>query len=242
MQRSSLSAGPLPAVIGAATRGRRALDQATAARPRRPTAAGVDATAYSSTSAAPAASRAWAACVMVAPVVTTSSTTSTRRSRTSGRARNTEPASRSRRVRPVCGPLVRRAIEQPAARARPSWAPMCRASSFALVEAALAAPSGAGRGPRDHIDPRVIATFDDLVHDEAGEVPADATPVAVLQAEHHVARPAGERHGGMDTVGLGSRRPPDEGESTGGAHRCTRGITSGTTCHEQHVLHHDEGV
>ncbi len=137
--------------------------------------------------------------------------------------------------------ILRGAIEQ-TPHGQPELGADVTGQQFALVEAALPAPGGAGGSPRDHVDPRVIAAFDDLVDDEAGEVPADATPVAVLQTEDHVARPSGERHGRMDTMGLGSGHPPDEGESTGDAHRCTRGITSGTTCHEQHVLHHDEGV
>ena len=63
---------------------------------------------------APADSSAWAACVIVAPVVTTSSTTRIRWPRTSGRARNTEPGepftSGAARLRAGC----RRPIEQPA--------------------------------------------------------------------------------------------------------------------------------
>ena len=178
---------------------------------------------------------------MVAPVVTTSSTTSTDHVADVGSG----PEQRAGESLPT-GPaglraVRRRAIEQPA-HGHAELGPDVAGQHFALVEAALAAASGAGRCPRDHVDPPVIATFDDLVHDEAGEVPADATPVAVLQAEDHVAGPAGERHGGMDAVGLRSGCSPDEGESAGGAHRCTRGITSGTTCHEQHVIDHDEGV
>ena len=164
-----------------------------------------------------------------------------RRPRTSGRARNTEPASRSRRVRPVCGPVAAAAIEQPTRRHAELGSDVA-GQELALVEAPFAAPRGTRGRPRDHVDPRVVAVFDDLVHDETGEVPADLPPVPVLQPEHHVACPTGERHGGMDTVGLRSWRAADEGESTGGAHGRTRGITSGATSHQEHEFIMTRGV
>ena len=75
---------------------------------------------------------------------------------------------------------------------------------FALVEPPFAAPRRARGRPRDHVDPGVIAVFDDLVDDETGEVPADLAAVPVLEPEHDIACTTRERHGGVDTVCLRS--------------------------------------
>jgi hypothetical protein len=82
----------------------------------------------------------------------------------------------------------------------------------------------------------VIPVFDDLVHDETGEVPADLAPVPILEPEHDISCTTRERHGSVDTVCLRSWGAADEGESTGRAHGRTRGIASGATSHQEHEL------
>ncbi len=106
---------------------------------------------------------------------------------------------------------------------------------FTLVEASLATSGGTGGRPCDDVDVIVLAVLDDPVHHEAGEMASHLTPIAVLQPEHDVTGSPREGHGSMDAVWLGARHAPDERESTGGAHRCSRCVTSGTTSHEQHA-------
>ena len=86
------------------------------------------------------------------------------------------------------------------------------------------------------------AVLDESIDEEPRQMARRLAPVAVFQGEHDVARPAAERHLGDDTVVLGLRGWPEQGESTGGADGRANRVATGATCLEDHVFDHDQGV
>ena len=142
------------------------------------------------------------------------------------------PRLRGRRTRPY---------EQP-----PAWhaelAGDVASDQFALVETSRSAPGIAGGRPGDHVEEVLIAAGHDGVHHQAGEVPRDLTTVAVLESEHDVTGPPGEGQRRPHAMGTRLRPGPEQGESAGGAHCSSRGITTGTTNLEHHGHQCDEGV
>ena len=83
---------------------------------------------------------------------------------------------------------------------------------------------------------------DQPVHQQPGEVPGDRPPVAVLEAEQHVADPARERGGDHDAVGRLRAGPADEREPAGPTDRGAGCLAAGAAGREDHALEHDEGV
>ena len=153
----------------------------------------------------------------VAPVVTTSSTSSTRRRRhvrvgPEQRARAGGPPGR--------GPsAARRPPSRSSSRRHgtPSWRATCRATSSAWSK------------PRSRRRRRLVGAHVTTstraparrqpVDDEPGEVAGDGPPVAVLEAEQHVADPAGERGGDEHAVRAPGVGAADEGEAARPADR-----------------------
>ena len=80
------------------------------------------------------------------------------------------------------------------------------------------------------------------VDEQPGEVPGDRPPVAVLEAEQHVADPTGERGGDHDAVGRLRGGAADEREPARATDRGARGVAAGAAGGEDHVTDHDEGV
>ncbi len=113
---------------------------------------------------------------------------------------------------------------------------------FALIEPPRTAPGCTGGRPRHHIERTVIAPGHDGVHHEAGEVPGHLPTVAVLEAEHHLSRPTGERQSCMHPMAALLRTRSEQSKAARGAHRSTWGVTTGTTNLEHHGTKCDEGV
>lgn len=132
--------------------------------------------------------------------------------------------------------------DQESSARNPELASDVASNQFALVEATCTAAGITGGRPGDHVDATVITAGHDRVHHQPGQVPGNLSPVPVLQSQHDVPSPTGEGHGGTHPVSTRLRARPEHRESTGGAHRSPRGITSGTTNLEQHGLKSDEGV
>lgn len=82
----------------------------------------------------------------------------------------------------------------------------------------------------------MVAVGDDAVDHQPGEMARDLTPVAVLQPEDHPPGPTGEGDRAVHTVGTRPWPRAEQGESAGGAHGHTRGVTSGTTRLEDHGI------
>jgi hypothetical protein len=135
----------------------------------------------------------------------------------------------------------RRPHEQPSA-GNAELAGNVSSDQFALIEAPRSAPSVAGGRPRDQVEIAVIASCHDGIHHQSGEVTRHLTTVAILEAEYDLAGASGERQRGAHTVRTGPRPRSEQGKSTGGAHRSTWGVTSGTTNLEHHEFQCDEGV
>jgi hypothetical protein len=91
------------------------------------------------------------------------------------------------------------AVEQATAR-HPHLASNRTGQQFGLVEPTVRQAGPTGGRPGDHVDRYLGQT--EPPHHEAGNVPGDRAPSAVLERQQGAARRAVERHGGRDALGV----------------------------------------
>lgn len=112
-----------------------------------------------------------------------------------------------------------------------------------LVEPASAAAFGGGRRPGDDVDRREVEVArDEAVDEKPGEVMRQLTPVAVLEPQHHVARPPGEEHRGDHVTVRESLRRCDQRKPAGATQHRSCPPTPCTFTLKDHVPHSDKGV
>jgi uncharacterized membrane protein YczE len=88
----------------------------------------------------------------------------------------------------------------------------------------------------------MVAVLHDSIDDQPGEMSGNLAPVAVFETDHDVTSTPCEWHGCVYPVFLGSWRTPDQSKTASGTHGRPRCIASGAASHEEHVVHHDDGV
>ena len=135
-------------------------------------------------------------------------------------------------------PSVTVSLEQPPAR-HPELAGDVPGHQFGLVEAPVAPAPGAGRGPRDDVDPPTGRG--EPVDQQPGEMAGDGPPVPVLEAEQHVAHSTGERGHDEDPTRPTRLGAADEGEAAGTAQWRAGSVTAGASGREDHGVSMNEG-
>jgi peptidoglycan/LPS O-acetylase OafA/YrhL len=105
-----------------------------------------------------------------------------------------------------------------------------------LVEPASPATLAARRCPRHHVDVAgQHAGGQQPVDEQPGDVMAELTTIAVLEAQDHISGPPGERERSDDVARSGQRHRRREGEPAGATQHRPDTVTAGTTGIEDHA-------